>query len=468
MKDPPPPATPMPWWRRVPWFDPAIVFSWVAVLVGALLVAVTPPFQVPDEPNHFYRAYQVSEGRLVPQKISTSVGGLLPRSLQDVSRDVMGNVPFNPAVKQDLRAWARAFEMPLRPRDRIDTPFPNTALSGPIAYLPQAIGINFARIAGASALMVFYWGRISTLLVCVAVTAVAIRCLPIRRWTCVLLSLLPMTVFVRSSLSSDGPTLALAMLALAICLRPAHVSAPSIDSPGRRRLFSVAALLALGKPPYGVVTFLALATPARFLGGLKPYASTMLALTVTIVVLQGTWGLAMRGKTVVSAPGADPQAQLKHISEQPLDVASFLVKDFLHAIPTLTHQALGVLGWLDAAVPIPVAAFLGILIVLVALSEPGLPPMCAGFRWLALSIGIAGALALHVMNFVWWTAPGEPFVAGIQGRHLLPFVPFLFVAIDSPNWIARPLSRLRPAFIVAFLVVSATATLLTVVNRYYS
>jgi len=461
------PCDPLPWWRRISWRDPASVFTGVALIVGALLVGVTPPFQVPDEPNHFYRAFQVSEGRLVPQKTPTSVGGLLPRSLQELSRDVMGNVPFNPEVKQDLTAWARAFEMPLRPDDRIDTPFPNTALSGPIAYVPQAIGINFARIVGASTLMVFYWGRISTLLLCIAVTAVAIRCLPIRRWTCVLLSLLPMTVFVRSSLSSDGPTLALAMLALAICLKPADLSAPSVDAQGRRRLFGVAALLALGKPPYGVVTLLALATPSRILGGLKPWVSTMLALAVTLVALQGAWGLAMRGKTVVSAPGADPQAQLKHVREHPLDVASFLVKDFLHSIPRLTHQALGVLGWLDAEVPRPVALFLGMLIVLVALGEPGLPPMYPGFRWLALSIGIAGALALQVLNFVWWTPPGATFVAGIQGRHLLAFVPFLFVAIDSPDWIARPLSRLRPVFIVTFLVVSGTATLLTVVNRYY-
>jgi hypothetical protein len=40
--------------------DPASVFAWVALLIGALLVALTPPFQVPDEPNHFYRAYQVA------------------------------------------------------------------------------------------------------------------------------------------------------------------------------------------------------------------------------------------------------------------------------------------------------------------------------------------------------------------------------------------------------------------------
>jgi Predicted membrane protein (DUF2142) len=29
---------------------------------GLLLVFVTPPFQVPDEPAHFFRAYQVATG----------------------------------------------------------------------------------------------------------------------------------------------------------------------------------------------------------------------------------------------------------------------------------------------------------------------------------------------------------------------------------------------------------------------
>jgi len=467
MDETPPRTTPMPWWRRASRLDPAHVFTGVALLLGGLLVGVTPPFEVPDEPNHFYRAFQVAEGRLVPQRTSTSVGGTLPRSLTQLPSDIMGHVPFNPDVKQDLTAWKHAFEIPLRTDDRLDTPFPNTALSGPIAYLPQALGIDLARIVGTSALTMFYWGRISTLLICVALTAAAIRCLPVRQWTCALLSLVPMTVFVRSSLSSDGPTLALTLLSLAICLTFAHLMAPSSDQKWRRRLFSVAALLALGKPPYGMVTFLALATPARVLGGMRPYASSMLALTLTIVALQATWTFALRGKTDVSAPGADPQAQLTYIIEEPIDAASFLVKDFIRSIPRLTHQALGVFGWLDAPLPIPVAVLLGILIVLVALGEPGSPPMTAAVRCLAGLIAIVGALALHAMNYVWWTAPGSPFVAGIQGRHLLPFIPFLFVAIESPGWLARPLARLRPLFVVAFLLVSGTSTLLTVINRYY-
>lgn len=451
----------------VSWRDPASVFAAFALTVGTILIALTPPFEVPDEPNHFYRAFQVGEGTLVPRTIPSSVGGVLPRSLPRLADDVMGRVPFNYGVKQDLDAWARAFEVPLRPDDRIDTPFPNTALSGPIAYVPQAIGIDLARLFGASALMIFYWGRISTLLICVAITAVAIRCLAVRRWTCVLLSLVPMTLFVRSSLSSDAPTLALAMLSLALCLRLANHTAPSIDPTPWRRFFGVAALLALGKPPYGAVSFLALAAPARVPGGMKPYASTMLTLVVIVLAAQGAWAVALRGKTVTLAPGADPPAQMKQLLAEPVDAARFLVRDFVRSLPALTHQAIGVLGWLDAAVPFPIAMLLGALIVLVALSERGPPTGLAATRWLGVAIAIGGALALHAMNYVWWTPPGAPTVAGIQGRHLLPFVPFLFVMIGSPSWIERPLSRLRPLLIAAFLLVSGAATLMTVFERYY-
>jgi hypothetical protein len=35
--------------------------------MGLLYAVVTPPFQVPDEPNHFYRAYQVSSGEVSPR-----------------------------------------------------------------------------------------------------------------------------------------------------------------------------------------------------------------------------------------------------------------------------------------------------------------------------------------------------------------------------------------------------------------
>jgi uncharacterized membrane protein len=450
---------------------------WLASSVGVLLVVLTPPFQVPDEPNHFARAFQVSDGHAVSQRTIDSVGGRLPRSIQQLSGLVMGRVPFNPEEEQDLVAWNRGFEIPLLPNDRVETAFPNTALSGPVAYLPQALGIEFGRVLGVSALMVFYWGRLSSLLLCVAITALAIRWLTVRRWTCVLISLLPMTMFVRSSVSSDGPTLALTMLALAICLRPIDVSTGErqvvtlgmkpVDRTQRWLLLSVAALLALGKPPYGAVALLAIATPPSLVGGTKQHISMVAALLAVLVIAQGGWVLAMQGKTAVMAQGADPQTQVASIVAHPADKAAFLVRDLARSAPVLSHQAVGVLGWLDAPLPSLVAVILGLMIALVALGEPGPPPRCAGFQWLGVIIFVAGAFTLHAMNYIWWTPPGSPRVEGIQGRHLLPLLPFLVGTIGVPIWISGPLARIRPMLIVTFLITSATTTVLTVLDRYY-
>ena len=464
-------------WRRLSRLDPAGVFAWVALPVGALLVVLTPPFQVPDEPNHLARAFQVSDGHPIAQRTADSVGGLLPRSLGQVAAAVMGKVPFNPDVKQDLDAWARAFEIPLRPDDRVETAFPNTALSGPVAYLPQAVGVGIGRGIGVSALMVLYLGRIASMLLCVAITTLAIRWLAIRPWTSVLLSLLPMTLFVRSSVPTDRPPLPRTMLALAICHWPIRTAtgdsnvAPSrsesVDRTRRGLLFSTAALLALGKPPYGAAAFLALATPPRLIGGVKRYLSMSLVLTVVFLVAQGGWALAMSGKTAVMAPGADPATQLAYVSDHPGDAAAFLARDLARSAPALAHQAVGVLGWLDAPVPGVIAALLGLIVLLVALGEPGPPSGCAGYRWLGAAIGAFGALARHAMNYVWWTPPGAPRVEGIQGRHFLPLIPFLFLAMNLPARIAGPLARLRPGLVIAFIVIGATTTLLTVLERYY-
>ena len=48
--------------------DPAWAFLLIGGLVGLVLFVVMPPFTGIDEVEHFARAYQISEGRMVPQR----------------------------------------------------------------------------------------------------------------------------------------------------------------------------------------------------------------------------------------------------------------------------------------------------------------------------------------------------------------------------------------------------------------
>jgi len=49
--------------------SPEKVFLIIGTLSGILFLLITPPFQVPDEPRHFFRAFHVSEFCLLAQKL---------------------------------------------------------------------------------------------------------------------------------------------------------------------------------------------------------------------------------------------------------------------------------------------------------------------------------------------------------------------------------------------------------------
>lgn len=72
---------------RSAWVRPAPV-CFVLGLLGVLpMVVLTPPFQVPDEQEHFHRAYQLSELRMLGIVRDGAAGGMLPSSLIELSED---------------------------------------------------------------------------------------------------------------------------------------------------------------------------------------------------------------------------------------------------------------------------------------------------------------------------------------------------------------------------------------------
>lgn len=50
-------------------FPPENAFIFIGTIFGILFLLITPPFQVPDEPSHFYRAFYVSEFGVLAQKL---------------------------------------------------------------------------------------------------------------------------------------------------------------------------------------------------------------------------------------------------------------------------------------------------------------------------------------------------------------------------------------------------------------
>src|SRR5687767_10194893 len=117
-----------------PMSDPARFFAAASLVFGALLIALTPPFQTPDEPAHLFRAWSISEGTLFARG-----GASVPRSLVDAA-----------AAGLARPAFART---PLRPGDRVFVATVADSWRHPLAYTaPSYTPLGYAVAAPATLL----------------------------------------------------------------------------------------------------------------------------------------------------------------------------------------------------------------------------------------------------------------------------------------------------------------------------
>jgi uncharacterized membrane protein len=250
----------------MPAIRPEWFFSITALTVGLFMALATPPFQAPDEYAHFFRAFQLSEGRILAERSGNEVGGNLPVSVIKAP-DPFDPLRFRPFLKVDTRivAQLRNEQFAIEPRAWID--FMHTALYSPVPYVPAVTGIWTAKLMGASALDMMYASRLLTLLCWIVLVFSAIRLTPVFKWVSVLIGLLPMNVFLAASLSADAMTNGFAMLFTALILKSAIAGERTLDMREGAWILFISVILAMTKQTYLMLAALALIIPSERFGG---------------------------------------------------------------------------------------------------------------------------------------------------------------------------------------------------------
>jgi uncharacterized membrane protein len=452
----------MPAWR------PERVFLGLAGPLGLFFIVLTPPFQVADEPAHFLRAYQVSEGTLVGSRQGPAAGGPIPASLPAiVSRVGTDRIVFHPDIRQSLDDMRAGFRIPLEPDRRIFAHFGNTVLYGPVAYLPQALGIGVGRLLGLAPLWFVYLGRVANLAVWLALGYWTLRITPLAEWGMFLLFLMPMTLFQAASLSADAPTNGLAALLTAQCARVALAMTGPVTGGVWALVAGLSLAVTLVKPSFALLAALPLLVPPRRFGGPGRYLGHMAAILLPVLLLGVVWLWLVRDLVVpLNAARPDPPAQLALILAKPARFAMVLVNTLIGQWHTWTMGFVGVLGWLDA--PLPewlVWSYMGTLAAGVVASTRLAARPRLWQRGLVLGVWLASAGAIILLNYLVWTAVGSDVARGIQGRHLIAAAPLLYVGLWDPalQWRSRAWAVVGP-------VAAATAGLVTVsvlLHRYW-
>ena len=451
---------------RLPALRPAPAFLALSLAFGAAFLAVTPPLEAPDEGRHLMRAFLISEGTFLAERIPGEVASVeVPRSLLEMKARLAPTAARRERRPHDLALLRAELYEPLAPEDRVRIALPS--LYSPLPYLPQALGVALGRALGAPPVAFVWLGRALNLAFYAGCVFTALRIAPAHGLAFALLALTPMALFEASSLAADGPANALAFLFAGAVLRAADPRRPPVAAREIALLAVLASALALTKQAYAPLAAAVLAVPPARYRSRRAWLGGVAGVTGTAALAAGLWFAALRGLELPKLTYAsDPAGQLRFLAEHPLEALAVPIRTALPRIGVWLRTFVGVLGSLD--VPLPGAVYAIhplVLLAVAALDGRGSPVRGVG-RLALLGVASATALAVLLLAYVGWTRPGDTVVRHVQGRYFIPLAPFVAAALHLPQ-VERRFDAARPAAL-AWSVAVLGLSVLALVDHYWS
>lgn len=452
--------------------DAATVFAGLALIFGSILVFLIPPFQSPDEPNHFFRACQVSEGVIFPQTTDRRLGGLLPASLVQL-RDSFSRLKMNYDARLDRDKIFHCLEIPLDKDRKNFTDFPNTAIYAPTAYLPQAFATGILRICGGTPLQMLYAARLSNLLVWVLLVFAAIRMMPFGEQLIAAIALLPASLVMAASANADVVTNGLCWWLTASFLRYGFTKS-NLRLPVFTKQWGAFILVCANKLIALPLVLLNLMPSRRDEWRKQLFPFSILAVSGLVAAL--AWGglanrrfipydaynTAVRQEQTLNE-GVDPARQLAFMRERPFVFIRRAGVSLARALPSIAAHFAGKFGWEKNYLHPAWLALLWLALAAMLASTGDL--LSARQRvWAAVIVVLYVGLFAATM-YALWCPVGSPEVSNFQGRYFVPIAPVAALALAG-----RWLQSLRKQIWLATLAVLTggnMALIVAVLQRYY-
>jgi uncharacterized membrane protein len=451
------------------------IFLVLSLVFGNLFVAIIPPFQAADEPFHFLRAYQITDGAWAPRQadIRGIPSHVFPASLFDIWL-AFSHIGFHTDVKTSYRDIRRGFEIPLDPGRKMLIALPNTSHYSPLCYLPQCLGISIGRLFGAAPLMLMYLGREGNMLAWALMGYLALRIAPAIARPLFLLLMMPMAMYLAATNSADAPTSGFAILFTAVVLRYSGEPANSIDVRRRLILLLLCAAVCLCKFAYAPLLLLLFLIPPANFGPPRKYAISLAILFLAGAAAWAIWTYecsASLNSRINSSFNVVPSAQFDLLRQHPLHFAPVLWNTFRAQGWTILKLYVGLIGWYDVLVPSWFAAvyLAALFLSCVPISEHFRLPPLKKISMTILPASIISLFLIAFLSFLYWTPVGASQIDGIHGRYLIPLTPAVFILLSALLQRTKLPLRPRAADLSVWLLAILTSTYFAVMiwNRYY-
>lgn len=449
---------------------PEIIFLVLGIFFGMLMIVFVPPMHEMDGPNHFKRAYQVSLGKFVPEKVDGSVGGWLPRDIANLEKDITKGIVVDPRSKFHLDVYRSLMKIRFTNMDLIFYDFRNTALYSPVAYLPQSFGLLLARIIHLPILVGITLGRAFNLLIWLIFVYYSIKIIPILKWVMVMFALMPINIFLASSLSADTMTSGLMMLIIGLILKFA------LDGKGKISIKNIVSisfftlLLSFAKQFYFIILLLVFTIPQKKFSSIKK--QLFLYVLILLISFGGTaiWYFIIKNYYAPLNPTVDPFKQLHQIADgNIINYTKMVTETWVSWFGGDSAKYLYsyYLGWHDVVLPSWMTVSYPIALIFVFLMENKkvfLFPVLA--KVLTFGVFLVSFTVIVTSIYLSSNGIGAKEITGLQGRYFVSIAPLFFLSIYGPLFQTEKQIKLH-LFVFTYIFIILSSSLFILVSRYY-
>jgi uncharacterized membrane protein len=446
-------------------------FVVTALLFGLIFLVVTPPFQGADEPVHFLRAYQISEGNFVIDKHGAQAGGELPRSLDDTIKllSTHPHIEFKADKKYNIYKTSKAFSYKLNPNVKKQQFFSATSVYTPISYTPSSTAILIGRLLDLSPVLLLYMGRLADLIAWVVLVSIAIYLIPRKKWAMVFIGLLPMTLFQAATLNSDVMSVGLAAVFIATVLRFRQTQKNYLDFKRIIALLALAIVMVLSKQVMFVLLPLILLIPSANFRLKWCYLYKTVIILVPFILMAG-WMYLIRGVNVTESfiNHQNPGEQITFVSHNPHSFINILWNTyFFNWGDSVTRSFVGTFGWSDAPLSesIVTVGYIALFLLLVANYDNYKAWLTKYQKLFVFLVGVGYWLLVSAALYIYYSPVAFKIIFGLQGRYFIPLV-VLAIPLLHGNWlkITKTAYRKIAVFTPIFLLLTSV---ITIYVRYY-
>ena len=140
-------------------------FLTIGLLLGATYLFISPVFTGSDEHNHYYRIYEITEGKMITPTDTKTVGSKMPSALKDT---FISGGAHNTKIR--YKSINKMINIKVNNNDRTQygkvwtDSYVNTALYSPVQYLPQIVGFSIGKLLKLDTYKIGILGRITNFL----------------------------------------------------------------------------------------------------------------------------------------------------------------------------------------------------------------------------------------------------------------------------------------------------------------